>query len=80
MSTITAARVRRAASAVLVHVSCDTHETYVPRYGDAEICRHCGTVVRDETPGVAELDLALANGEIDFDLYDETLDMLLGHP
>lgn len=80
MSTLTIARIRRAASAVVVHVSCTTHDTYIVRYGDAEMCRECGTVVREETPGMAELDLAYANGQIDGDLYDETRDMLLGHP
>lgn len=79
MSTIAVVRARRAIRRP-VHVSCTTHETLVDRYGDREFCRHCGSTVREATPGLTELDLAYANGEIDGDLYEETLDMLLGHP
>lgn len=80
MTTLAIARTLRAASVVLAHVSCTTHEPVVARYGDMETCRDCGTVLRDETPGVGDLDRRYANGEIDFDEWVETRDMHVGHP
>jgi hypothetical protein len=80
MSTLTLARKARFAEAVLVHISCAGHVAGSVRYGDALACIHCGELLQEDTPGMVELDLALANGEIDCDLYDEIRDMLLGHP
>lgn len=73
MSLLSIARERRATEVVTAHVSCSEHETCVPRYGDAEVCRHCGSLLRPETPGVADLDMALASGRIDWDEYDAAI-------
>lgn len=81
MSTIAAARARRAAEAVLVHTACPhAGRTVMDRYSDAVHCGDCGAELVPATPGRFRLDYDFACGLIDTDEYAERLDALMGHP